>query len=314
MTKRLFILPVLLLLFHTLALGVTDEEISAALALFPEGQDVAVMLSEEGKAALESAIEVLEAALGVTVLFDHTDETAYMVLDIDLNRKSWVNALSQGYYTWGDVFLVDDEAKKTAFIRGQYWGLKSLRMSLTFATEEVQHGFIDAVNEETDVSALFWTYGNWSRKDEYDPLGAIARNDPPKLVALIERVLEVDPSHSANAPYRALAAFWGGLPPIPLYKYGQNLPRALSYICPVIVEPEYCETCTDCPVSEDVDEYFENRLVFAQYYLMEKGLWNDAAHVLQSILDDEIGERFSLYNAYCVERAQTLLEEVAEHL
>lgn len=314
MTKRLFTFSVFLLLFSVLTLGVTDEEISTALALFPEGQDVAVTLSEEGKAALESAIEVLEAALGVTVLFDHTDETAYMVLDIDLDRKAWVTALSQGYYTWGDVFLVDDEAKKKAFIRGQYWGLKSLRMSLTFATEEVQHGFINAVNEETDVSALFWTYGNWSRKDEYDPLGAIARNDPPKLVALIERVLEVEPSHSANAPYRALAAFWGGLPPFPLYKYGQNLPRALSYICPVLNEPEYCEACADCPVSDDVDEYFENRLIFAQYYLMEKGLWNDAARVLQSILDDEIGERFALYNAYCIGRAQILLNEVEDHL
>ena len=314
MTKRLLTFSVSLLLFSTLALGGTDEEISAAQALFPEGRDVAVTLSEEGKDALESAIEILEAALGVTVLFDHTDETAYMALEIDLDKKPWVNALSQGYYTWGDVFLIDDEAKKTAFIRGQYWGLKSLRMSSAFATEEVQHGFIEAVSQEIDVPALFWTYGNWSRKDEYDPLGAIARNDLPKLEALIERVFEIEPTYSANGPYRALAAFWGGLPPLPLYKYGQNLPRALSYLCPVLNDPGYCETCIDCPVSEDVDDYFENRLIFAQYYLMEKKLWEDAARVLQSILEEPIGERFVLYNAYCIERAQILLEEVAGHL
>ena len=314
MTKQVFTFSVLLLLFSTLALGVTDEEISAARALFPEGQDVAVTLSEEGKAALESAIEVLEAALGVTVLFDHTDETAYMALDIDIDKKPWVNALSQGYYTWGDVFLVDDQAKKTAFIRGQYWGLKSLRMSSAFAAEELRYSFIEAVNQETDVPALFWTYGNWSRKDEYEPMAAIFRDDPPKLVALIERTLEQDRAYADYAPYRALAAFWGGLPPIPLFRYGQNLPRVLSYICPVLNEPTYCEACTDCPVSDDVDDYFENRLIFAQYYLMEKELWEDAARVLQSILDDPIGQRFMLYNAYCVERAQILLEEVAEHL
>lgn len=314
MTRWVFTLSLFLLLFSALALGVTDEEISAARALFPEGRDVAVALSEQGKDALESAIEVLEAALGVTVLFDHTDETAYMALEIDLDKKPWVNALSQGYYTWGDVFLIDDEAKKTAFIRGQYWGLKSLRLSSAFATEEVQHGFIEAVHQGTDVPALFWTYGNWSRKDEYDPLGAIARNDLPKLQALIERVFETEPTYSANGPYRALAAFWGGLPPFPLYRYGQNLPRALSYLCPVLNEPEYCVACSDCPVAEDVDDYFENRLIFAQYYLMEKKLWEDAARVLQSILEDPIGERFMLYNAYCVERAQVLLDEVAEHL
>jgi hypothetical protein len=314
MTHRLFVLPILLVLFSTMALGVTDDEISTALALFPDGQDVAVAMSEEGRIALESAIQTLEAALGITVLFDHSDEEAYMALDIGLENKVWANALSQGYYTWGDVFLEDDDAKKEAFVRGQYWGLKSLRMMSAFATEEVQHGFIEAVNQESDVAALFWTYGNWSRKDEFDLLGAVFRNDPPKLLAMIERVFELEPTYSANGPYRALAAFWGGLPPLPLMEFGQNLPRALSYVCPVIDEPSYCNACGDCPVAEDVDAYFENRLIFAEYYLMEKGLWDEADRVLQSILDDDIGERFSLYNANSVRRAQELLEEFAEHL
>ncbi|MFC2079106.1 hypothetical protein ACFLSZ_03915 [Candidatus Bipolaricaulota bacterium] len=315
MTRRVLTFSALLFLFFVVASGVTDEEISGALALFPEGHDIAVTLSEEGRTSLESAIETLEAALGVTVLFDHTDETAYMALEVDLERKPWVNALSQAYYTWGDVFLQDVDSKKTAFVRGQYWGLKSLRMSPTFAAEELRHNFIDAVNQETDVPALFWTYGNWSRKDEYDPLGAIARNDPPKLLALAERAFEVDHAYADFAPYRALAGFWGGLPPIPLYAYGQDLPRVLSYICPVLSsELEYCEACADCPVSDDVDEYFENRLILAEYFLMEKKLWEDAAGVLQSIIDDEIGERFALYNANSVERAQALLAEVSEHL
>lgn len=314
MTKRLLVFLALLLLFSTLTFGATDEEISDALALFPAGQDVSVTYTDEGQAALESAVRILEEALGVTVLFDHTDEDAYMDLDIEIEKKSWVNALSRGYYTLGDVFLKDDEAKQVAFVRGQYWGLKSLRMSATFSEEELRHSFIEAVNQEHDVAALFWTYGNWTRKDEFDPLGAIARNDPPKLEALIERAFEIDPTYAVDAPYRALAAFWGGLPSIPLYTYGQNLPRALSYICPVIEEPYYCDTCSDCPVMDDVGAYFENRLIFAQYYLMEMELWAEAARVLESILSDPIGDRFPLYNAYCVELAQDLLDEVSEKL
>jgi len=311
MAKVMPAVSVLLLLLTATVFGVTDTEIYAALALFPMGQDVAVSLSDEGRAALESAIEILEEALGIAVLFDHSNEADYMALDIDLDKKPWVNLLSQGYYTLGDVFLKDDDAKKIAFVRGQYWGLKSLRMSSTFAEEELRHGFIEAVVLETDVAALFWTYGNWSRKDEYDPLGAIARNDPPKLEALIDRVFAVDDTYASYAPYRALAAFWGGLPSIPLYTYGQNLPRALSYICPAVNEPNYCDACSDCPVAADVDEYFENRLIFAQYYLMEMELWEVAERVLQSILDDEIGDRFPLYNAYCAELAQELLYEVS---
>jgi len=314
MTKRFLATCVLLLLFSSLAFGATDEEIAAVLTLFPDGEDVAVTYSQEGREALESAIEVLEEALGVGVLFEPANEDDYMALEIEWDKKSWVNALSRGYYTLGDVFLKDDEAKEAVFVRGQYWGLKSLRMSPDFATEELQHGFIEAVQQETDVAALFWTYGNWSRKDEYDKLAAVFRNDPPKLEALIERTLEVDPAYAVDAPYRALAAFWGGLPPMPLVEYGQNLPRTLSYICPVIDEPSYCTSCGDCPVIDDPDAYFENRLIFAQYYLMEKELWEEAARVLQSILDDPIGERFPLYNAFCAELAQGLLDEVSEKI
>ena len=264
MMKRFLMALLLLFLFSTLAFGVPDEEIASVLALFPEGQDVAVTYSEEGQAALELAIEVLEEALGVGVLFEHTNEEAYMALDIEWEKKSWVNALSRGYYTLGDVFLKDEEANKAVFIRGQYWGLKSLRMSPAFATEEDRHGFIEAVQQETDAAALFWTYGNWSRKDEYDKVGAVFRNDPPKLEALIERTLDIDPTYAVDAPYRALAAFWSGLPAMPLYEYGQNLPRALSYICPVINEPDYCDNCSGCPISDDVADYFENRLIFAE--------------------------------------------------
>ncbi len=315
MMKRLWVMGAFLLLFSTCAWGVTDEEVSAALTLFPEGQDVAVTWTDEGRVQLESAIGVLESALGVTALFDHSDEDAYMALEIDPEKKTWVNALSQAYYTWGDVFLTDDGAKKTAFVRGQYWGLKSLRMNAQFAQIEYDSkSFITAVEQATDIAALFWTYGNWSRKDEFDAVGAVFRNDPPKLEALIDRVFELDPTFQDNAPYRALAAFWGGLPPMPLYAYGQNLPRALSYICPVLNESDYCENCENCPISDEVDAYFENRLIFAQYYLMEKSLWDDAARVLQTILEDPIGERFPLYNAFDQAQARTLLDEVERHL
>jgi hypothetical protein len=288
--------------------------IEDALALIPDALDVAITFDAEGRALLEAAIDVLENELGVTAVFDHTSEDAYMKLEVPLERKAWINKLSQAYYTLGDVFLEESDALKDAFTRGQYWGLKSLRMSNAFVTDEVQHGFIAAVEQETDVATLFWTYGNWARKDDLDPLGAIARNDPPKLVALIERVLEVDHAYMAYGSYRALAAFWGELPPLPLIPFGQNLPRALSYICPVLDEPSYCPDCTDCPVDPNVDEYFENRLIFAESYLMEKSLWSEAQRVLESILADEIGELHTLYNAYCQARAAELLEEVREHL
>ncbi len=294
-----------------------DAALDAALALIPDDGDVAVLYTSEGRAALEAAIDALEAAVGVTASFDATSEDAYMALEIPIEQKPLVNKLSQALYTLGDVFLYRESAatRKAIFERGQFWGLKSLRMNPMFAAVETSADrFIDAIAQEMDVAALYWTYGNWARKDEFDILGAVFRNDPPKLEALIMRALEVQPTYINFGAYRSIAAFWGGLPALPLIEYRQDLPRALAYLCPVLTEPGHCIECAACPFDPDCNLYFENRLIFAQYYLMKKDAWAEAARVLQSILDEPVGELHALYNAFDQELARELLAEVQKHL
>jgi hypothetical protein len=292
-----------------------DAALDAALALIPDNGDVAIAYDDAGRAALEAAIGALEAAVGVTASFDPMSEDDYTALNIPVEEKNLANKLSQAYYTLGDVFLYGEDGAKTAFERGQLWGLKSLRMNPMFAQIETSPSkFIDAVKLETDVAALYWTYGNWARKDESDILGAIVRNDPPKLEALIERALEIDPAYISYGAYRSLAAFWGSLPPVPFGTYRQDLPRALSYLCPVLTEPATCVECAVCPFDPDCNLYFENRLIFAQYYLMKKSEWTEAARVLQSILDEPVGDLHPLYNAFDQVLARELLADVQKHL
>ncbi|MCX6092960.1 MAG: TRAP transporter TatT component family protein [Candidatus Bipolaricaulota bacterium] len=292
-----------------------DAALDAALALIPDGGDVAIHYDDAGRAALESAIGALEDAVGVTASFDAMSEDAYMALNIPVEQKNLVNKLSQAYYTLGDVFLHGQDGAKTAFDKGQLWGLKSLRMGPMFAQIETSADkFIDAVKQETDVAALYWTYGNWARKDEFDVLGAVFRNDPPKLQALIERALEIDPAYVSYGAYRSLAAFWGSLPSLPLITYRQDLPRALSYLCPVITEPATCVECAACPFDPDCNLYFENRLIFAQYDLRKKSEGSEAARVLESILDEPAGELHPLYNAFDQVLARELLADVQKHL
>ena len=314
MVKKIALLLGVAVLAATLPAG-ADEALDAALALIPENSDAAIHYDDAGRAALEAAIAALEDALGVTASFDAANEAAYMALEIPPETKLWVNKLSQAYYTLGDVFLHGEDGAQTAFTKGQLWGLKSLRMSEAFAIEETRHGFIKAVEQDTDVAALYWTYGNWARKDESDVLGAVFRNDPPKLEALIERAFELDPTYLAYGAYRSLAAFWGGLPPLPFGAYKQDLPRTLSYLCPVLIdESQFCAECATCPADPNANDYLENRLIFAQYYLMEKSLWQDAARVLRSILADPIGDKYPLYNAFDQLLAQELLVTVEKHL
>jgi len=288
-----------------------DAALDAAVALIPDGGDVAIYYDDAGRAALEAAITAIENAIGVTASFDASNAKSYTELEISAELKGLVNKLSQAYYTLGDVFLHNDDAAKMVFERGQQWGLKSLRMNPAFAQIEVSSGtFIDAVEQETDVAALYWTYGNWARKDESDVLGAVFRNDPPKLEALIKRALTIDPTYINYGAYRSLAAYYGSLPAL----FGQDLPRALSYICPVLTEPAYCVECTPCPFDPDCNQYFENRAIFAQYYLMKKGQWQEAARVLESVLDEPVGELHPLYNAFDQVLARELLADVQKHL
>ncbi len=287
-----------------------------AIALIPDDGDVAVYYDDAGRAAVEAAIGMLEQAVGVTAAFNPLREDDYNALPIPAEEKSLVSKLSQAYYTLGDVFLHNQsDQQKAIFDRGQFWGLKSLRMNPTFAQIETSgNKFVDAVAQETDVAALYWTYANWARKDEFDVLGAVFRNDPPKLEALIMRALELEPSYISYGAYRSLAGFWGSLPPMPFGTYRQDLPKTLSYLCPVLTEPTYCSECAACPFNPDCNLYYENRVVFAQYYLMEKSQWAEAARVLQSVLDEPVGELHALYNAFDQVLARELLADVQKHL
>jgi hypothetical protein len=308
-------MAVVVALFVIVAIpAVSAMSLDVALALFDGGADPLIPYSDEGKVQLEGAIAAFETAVGVPSGFRYNTESAYMNLSIPQEKKDLVTKLAQCYYVLGDVFTANTADVKDVFACGKLWGLKSLRMSPRFAATEKEQGFIPAVEQESDVAALYWTCVDWGRVDEYDKLSAIKHSDPPKLLALIERALEVDDSYMLYGPYRALAGFWGGFPKIPLIKYRQNLPRVLSYICHVVNAPDYCSDCTNCHRDPRCDEYLENRLTFVKYYLIPRRLWKDASGVLTDILSAVIGDEYPLYNAFAQQEACDLLGEVKKHL
>jgi hypothetical protein len=304
---------VVALLAGAVTLAGFTMSLDAALALFDGGADPLIPYSDEGKVQLEGAITAFETAVGVPSGFRYNTESAYMNLSIPQEKKNLVTKLAQCYYVLGDVFTKDKASVEAVFVRGRLWGLKSLRMDPTFASTEKEKGFTAAVEQESDVAALYWTCADWGRVDQYDKLAAIAHYDPPKLLALIERALEVDDSYMVYGAYRVLAGFWGGFPKIPLVKYRQNLPRVLSYICCVVDASDYCGDIKCCPDAR-CDDYLENRRTFVTYYLLAKRMWQEAADVLSDIISAEIGDDYPLYNAFAQHEARDLLVEVKKHL
>ena len=317
--RRTLLLGVLLLLFTLPPCVAQDEgsELDLAIELFASG-DVIIPYSDEGRVQLEAAIEVFRTALGIPEDLNEANEEEVGAFDVDLAQKDLVNKVSQAYYTLADVFLEGEENERATYLKGKHWGMKSLRLDSAFVQIESESGFVAAVRAATDIEALYWTAANWLRASEFNKLEAIFAGVPEKTEAMSLRCLEIDDTFNSYGSYRALGAFWGGMPRLPAGTYRKNFNKSLSYFCKVVDEPNLCAECNDCPDFGSFDpaagEYLENRLLFVEFYLIEKEYWEDAQRVLQQILSAPIGDKHPLYNALAHEEATQFLEEVEKHL
>ena len=279
-------------------------DLETALSYY-QNDSFAIEYSDTGHAQLLGSIDAFKAALAVPADLDETNEDKVGAFAIDMSLKDIVNKLSQAYYTLGNVF-VDPSENKDIYLKGKNWGLKSLRMNPGFAELEKSR-FDSAVAAETDVAALYWTNSNWLRVAQKDVLKAVFAGVTKRTGAIMDRLLELDTSYLTGGIYRSYGAYYSGLPSM----FGKDLGKALSFFCHVVDEPDYC---ADEEKVVGADEYFENRSFFVEFYLMPKKQWEDAARILQSIIDDPVGDKFPFMNAYSHEHAQELLAEVQKHL
>ncbi len=284
-----------------------------ALAIF-QGDRVVVECSSAGRARLEAAIETLKAALGVPVDLDETRESEVNAFSVAPEARDLTAKLSQGYFTLGVIFAKGESDEVDIYLKGKHWGLKSLRMDPDFALAEKREGFVDAANQETDVPALYWACMNWLSVTNFEPASAVVSGVVSKTVAMLERVLELDETYDGCGADRVLGSVWGALPWLPFGTYRRDLERARSYFCRIVEDSHVCGDPAPCPIDPACAEYLGNRRAFAEYYLMEKGLWSDAAQVLQNVLDAPLGDTYALFNANAQADAQRLLEEVNGHL
>jgi len=306
--KKLLIVSLSLLLLAGAVVIAQEEPVSmdldTALSYY-QNDSFTIECSDTGEAQILGIIDAFKADLGVTADLDETNEDAVNAFAIDISLKDIVNKLSQAYYTLGNVF-VDPSENEDIYVKGKNWGLKSLRMNPGFAELEKSR-FDSAAAAETDAAALYWANSNWLRVAQKNALQAVFAGVTKKTGAIMDRLLELDTCYLSGGIYRSYGAYYSGLPAM----FGRDLEKALSYFCHVVDEPGYCADEEKVP---GADEYFENRSFFVEFYLMPKKQWEDAARILQSIIDDPIGEKFPFMNSYSHVHAQELLDEVQKHL
>ncbi len=315
MKKSWVVLIGVLMTLGGATLGMTVVE---ALDLFV-GQDIMIPYSDEGQELLESMIDAFREALSVTDALAETDEDAVMAFPVDPELLDIMNKLAQCYYTLADAFLGEEEATvRPVYLKGKHWGLKSMRIDPAFAEIERSEGFEAAVPSCNNLEGMYWASSNWLRAGQFNPLEAVFAGIPSKTEAITLRCMEIDESYTHYGAYRALGAFWAGLPALPAGTYRKNWNRSLGYFCKIVDEPEICGACTDCvdhgEIDPSVHEYLENRMFFVEFYLMPRGLWQDAKRVVLSVLEEGVGEKYPLYNAISVEKAQQFLEEIEAKL
>lgn len=274
--RRSWILCILALLVVP-ALGQTAAELAAqGDALFREVWLTQYTLGSapELQAQLEQAIALYEQALAQ-----------------DENHVHVLNMLARGYFTLADVFLPDEE-EAPALRKGREYGERSLRTNPEFVRVERERGFVEAVRTSTDASALFWTYANWARAVELGGalglLAAALRGDDRKLMALMERCVELDRGYVSGAPLRALAGYWAKHP----FRRDPELVRVLLEEA-IAAHPEF----------------LDNLVFYAKYYLIPAEKWAQAREALQRVIDAPIGVD-ALQNGSAKIKAVDLLAEI----
>ncbi len=295
------------------ALFAQTDPLEEALSVFRDGR-VIVEYGDAGHARLVAAIDAFSQALGVSADLDECDEDAVGAFPISLDRKPVVIRLSQCYFTLAIIFLKGEDGEEETYRKGKHWGLKALRMDPAFAASEDNDGFVAAVERETDVEALYWACMNWLSVANFDRLAAIPAGIVRKTVAMLERCAKLDPTYDCYGAYRVLGSTWGALPRMPFGTYRKNLERARGYFCRVIEDITVCAGLSLAPVDPACAEYLGNRRAFAEFYLMERRMWEEAESVLQGVLDEPIGEDYPLYNARAQDDARALIDEVRRHL
>ena len=284
-----------------------------ALSVFRNGR-VIVEYSEVGRAHLNEVIDTLKIALGVPDTLDEMSERDVQAFRLEFGREDLAIRLSQCYFTLAVVFMKGEAGEADIYRKGKHWGLKVLRSDPEFAAGEATDGFLSALQGVTDVPSLYWTCLNWLSVANFNPMEAVMGGIPTKTIAMLERVLELDAAYDCYGAYRILGSVWGALPRLPFGALRKDLEQARFYLCHVVEDLQLCGDLEICPVDPICAEYLGNRRVLAEYYLMEKGMWEDAARVLQSVLDAPIGSAYPLYNARAHEDAREMLERVKQHL
>ena len=120
-------------------------------------------------------------------------------------------------YALGFVEHEDRERAGRIFWKGKEYGMRALKQNRKFV-KALDRGerYSEAVKhlKKKDLPALFWTANNWAGWMNLNLRNTKALFDQPKILALMNRAIELDDEYYYGGPHLFFATYYATLPPI----------------------------------------------------------------------------------------------------
>jgi TRAP transporter TatT component family protein len=206
---------------------------------------------------------------------------------------------AQAYYGYAFGFVEDENPQRAArfYRRGMQHGLSALQIAGfdPGAQQDDQKTFDASVTrlDIKSIAALFWTASNWAKWIDLNRDQPDAIDQLPKVVSMMERVLDLDENFFLAGAHIFMGVYYGGRSPL----LGGNFELAAQHF-------DRARTLT------------QHRLLMidviqAQYFEVQRNDRERFHRLLTGVLDapDDLNPDQSLANAIAKQKARHLLEQ-----
>lgn len=253
-------------------------------------------LMENGVTALyeEDDLELAEQAIAANL------KLVEALLKNNPTDKKMLLIMAQGYGGYALAFVedVDPERASKFYLRGQEYGRqllaqqnKELAQSLDHSLDSFQSALARASIK--DVPALFWFGYNWGAYVNLNKNSVAAVADMPKILAIMQRITELDGGYYYGGAHLFLGTYYSALPKM----MGGN--------------PEVSKKHFDRAVALSEGKFLLTKVYMAQYYtrqIFDRELFTNTLEEVIAAPVDLLPEQ-ALVNKIAKKRAESLLTQ-----